>query len=162
MAYSLAIRDVWKRCDLTPLNRYKDGSRCLDGLAVLTTKCRDFLAIIQYILTFFSAKNHMVLFGCFERIIVYTAPGRFRPNVIVALNATNHERTTLYHTTHITVQTVVAMLEKVGKRSAGLPIHIFMDNARYQQGHTRFFGSKSIPKVPDDPSFSTLSPYIRI
>ena len=33
---------------------------------------------------------------------------------------------------YITAQTVVDMLEKVGKRYAGLPIHIFLDNARYQ------------------------------
>ena len=48
-AYSLAIRKGWKRRDLTPLNRYKDGSHCRevsifrDGFAILTTKCRDFL-----------------------------------------------------------------------------------------------------------------------
>ena len=64
MAYSLAIREGWKRRDLTPMNRYKDGSQCRevsifrDGLAILTTKCRDFLNFIQYILAFFSAKNH--------------------------------------------------------------------------------------------------------
>jgi len=69
---------------------------------------------------------------CFERIFVKTAPGRFRLNVIGALNATTHELTALYNTTYITAQTVVAMLEKVGKRYAGLPIHIFLDNARYQ------------------------------
>ncbi|MFZ4560791.1 MAG: hypothetical protein ACOYOD_11400 [Saprospiraceae bacterium] len=60
----LSIRKGWKRRDLTPLNRYKDGSHCRevsifrDGLAILTTKCRDFLSFIQYILAFFSAKNH--------------------------------------------------------------------------------------------------------
>ena len=64
MAYSLAIREGWKRRDLTPMNRYKDGSYCRevsifrDGLTVLTTKCRDFLNFIPYILAFFSAKNH--------------------------------------------------------------------------------------------------------
>ncbi len=44
--------------------RYKDGSQCRevsifrDGLAILTTKCRDFLNFIQYTMAFFSAKNH--------------------------------------------------------------------------------------------------------
>ena len=64
MAYSLAIREGWKRRDLTPLNHYKDGFKCRqvsifrDGLAILTAKCRDLQTFIEYILTFFSAKNH--------------------------------------------------------------------------------------------------------
>jgi hypothetical protein len=64
MAYSLAIREGWERRDLTPLNRCKDGSHCREvsifrnDLAILTTQYRNFLAFIQYILAFFSAKNH--------------------------------------------------------------------------------------------------------
>ena len=72
------------------------------------------------------------LVWCFERTFVKTASGRFRLNVIGAINATTHELTTLYNTTYITAQTVVAMLEQIGQRYAGLPIHIFLDNARYQ------------------------------
>ena len=63
----------------------------------------------------FTQSAFMVLFGCFERIFVKTAPGRFRLNVIGALNATTHEMTALYNNTYITAQTVVAMLEKVAK-----------------------------------------------
>lgn len=64
LAYTLAIREGWKRRHLIPENTYKDQSTSRqvsifrDGLTVLTTKCCNFLEFIQYILSFFSAKNH--------------------------------------------------------------------------------------------------------
>lgn len=70
---------------------------------------------------------------CFEREFVKTAPGRFRLNVIGAINATSKELTALYNTTYITATTVVELLERIAQQYAGLPIHIFLDNARYQQ-----------------------------
>jgi transposase len=69
---------------------------------------------------------------CFERTFVKTAPGRFRLNVIGAVHATSKELTALYNTTYITAGTVVELLERIAKLYAGLPIHIFLDNARYQ------------------------------
>jgi transposase len=69
---------------------------------------------------------------CFERTFVKTAPGRFRLNVIGAINATSKELTALYNTTYITATTVVELLEGIAEQYAGLPIHIFLDNARYQ------------------------------
>ena len=40
--------------------------------------------------------------------------------------------TALYNTTYITADTVVALLERIAKEYKGRPIHIFLDNARYQ------------------------------
>lgn len=88
---------------------------------------------------FFMDSVHFVLAAfvaivwCFERTFVKTAPGRFRLNVIGAIHATSKELTALYNTTYITAETVVALLEEIAKRYAGLPIHIFLDNARYQR-----------------------------
>ena len=64
LAYTLAVREGLKRQNRTPHNIRKDGSSSpevsvfRDGLAILTTKCHDFIDFIQYILSFFSAKNH--------------------------------------------------------------------------------------------------------
>ena len=73
---------------------------------------------------------------CFERVFVKTAPGRFRLNVIGAIHATTKELTALYNTTYITADTVVQLLEEIAIQYAGLPIHIILDNARYQ--HCQF------------------------
>lgn len=73
---------------------------------------------------------------CFERVFVKTAPGRFRLNVIGVIHAASKELTALYNTTYINSNTVVELLEKIALKYAGLPIHIILDNARYQ--HCQF------------------------
>ena len=73
---------------------------------------------------------------CFERVFVKTAPGRFRINVIGAIHATSQKFTALYNTTYINAYTVVQLLERIARQYAGLPIHIILDNARYQ--HCQF------------------------
>lgn len=67
-----------------------------------------------------------------QRVFVKTAPGRFRLNIIGAIHATSRELTALYNTTYITATTVVELLEKIAHEYAGKPIHIILDNARYQ------------------------------
>jgi transposase len=69
---------------------------------------------------------------CFGRMFVKTAPGRFRLNVIGAIHATTHKLTALYNDTYINADTVVQLLERIAKQYVGLPIHIILDNARYQ------------------------------
>ena len=69
---------------------------------------------------------------CFERTFVKTAPGRFRLNVLGAIHATTKGLTALYNTTYITAETVVRLLEQIAVDYAGAPIHIILDNARYQ------------------------------
>lgn len=73
---------------------------------------------------------------CFERVFVKTAPGRFRVNVIGAIHATSQQLTALYNTGYITATTVVELLEKLAQKYADRPIHIILDNARYQ--HCQF------------------------
>lgn len=69
---------------------------------------------------------------CFERVFVKTAPGRFRLNVIGAIHATSQQLTALYNTGYITATTVVELLEDLAQQYADRPIHIILDNARYQ------------------------------
>lgn len=69
---------------------------------------------------------------CFERVFVKSAPGRFRLNVIGAIHATTHQLTALYNDSYINADTVVELLERIAKQYAGKPIHIVLDNARYQ------------------------------
>lgn len=91
---------------------------------------------------FFLDSAHFVLAAfvalvwSFERVFVKTAPGRFRLNVIGAIHATTQEFTALYNDTYITADTVVQLLDRIAGRYAGLPIHIILDNARYQ--HCQF------------------------
>jgi len=73
---------------------------------------------------------------CFERVFVKTAPGRFRLNVIGAIHATSQELTALYNTTYITATTVVELLEDIAHKYTDRPIHIILDNAKYQ--HCQF------------------------
>lgn len=86
-----------------------------------------FMDSVHFVLAAFVA-----IIWCFERKFVKTSPGRFRLNVIGAIHATTKELTALYNTTYITAETVVELLEKIAKAYAGRPIHIFLDNARYQ------------------------------
>lgn len=87
---------------------------------------------------FFLDSVHFVLAAfvsviwCFERVFVKTAPGRFRLNVIGAIHATTQELTALYNDTYITADTVVQLLERIATYYVGKPIHIVLDNARYQ------------------------------
>lgn len=90
-----------------------------------------FLDSVHFVLAAFVA-----IVWCFERVFVKTAPGRFRLNVIGAIHATSKELTALYNTTYVTADTVVQLLEEIALRYAGLPIHIILDNARYQ--HCQF------------------------
>ena len=69
---------------------------------------------------------------CFERVFVKSAPGRFRLNVIGAIHATTHQLTALYNDSYINADTVVQLLERIAKQYAAKPIHIVLDNARYQ------------------------------
>jgi transposase len=48
------------------------------------------------------------------------------------LNAISHELVTITNETYITAQSVCALLEKIAQLYVGLPITIFLDNARYQ------------------------------
>ncbi|MBX2930112.1 MAG: IS630 family transposase, partial [Saprospiraceae bacterium] len=89
-----------------------------------------FMDGVHFVLAAFVA-----LVWCFERVFVKTAPGRFRLNVLGAIHATSLQLTAVYNDTYITASTVVELLERIARQYAGLPIHIILDNARYQHCH---------------------------
>jgi transposase len=90
-----------------------------------------FLDSVHFVLAAFVA-----IVWCFERVFVKTAPGRFRLNVIGAIHATSHELTALYNDTYICANTVVQLLELIAQHYKDRPVHIVLDNARYQ--HCQF------------------------
>lgn len=67
------------------------------------------------------------------RIFIPAPSGRQRFNVLGALNAITHEMITVTNDTYITSQSVSALLEKIAALYTGIPISIFLDNARYQR-----------------------------
>lgn len=67
------------------------------------------------------------------RVFIQAPSGRQRFNVLGALNAITHELATITNDTYITAESVCALLEKIAKLYVGIPISIFLDNARYQR-----------------------------
>ncbi len=67
------------------------------------------------------------------RIFIQAPSGRQRFNVLGALNAITHELVTVSNDTYITAETVCVLLQKLAALNLGVPITIFLDNARYQK-----------------------------
>ena len=67
------------------------------------------------------------------RIFIQAPSGRQRFNVLGARNTITHELITLTNDAYITAESVCALLEKVANLYVGIPISIFLDNARYQK-----------------------------
>jgi len=67
------------------------------------------------------------------RVFIQAPSGRQRFNVLGALNAITHELITITNDTYITAESVCALLEKIANLYVGIPISIFLDNARYQR-----------------------------
>jgi len=67
------------------------------------------------------------------RIFIPAPSGRQRFNVLGALNALTHELITVTNDTYITAETVCVLLEKLAALNLGIPISLFLDNARYQK-----------------------------
>ncbi len=65
-AYTLAIREGWKRRKRIAVQRYSDGTEApevsifREGLAILTAKCFRFIDFIQYVLSLLAPKNHAI------------------------------------------------------------------------------------------------------
>ena len=87
---------------------------------------------------FFVDASHFVLAAflgivwCFTRLFVQAPSGRQRFNVLGALNAVTKEIVTGTNDTYITALEVCQLLDKLAALKLGLPITIFLDNARYQ------------------------------
>lgn len=67
------------------------------------------------------------------RLFVQAPAGRQRFNVLGALNAITHELVTVTNDSYITATAVCALLEKLAALQLGVPITVFLDNARYQK-----------------------------
>ena len=67
------------------------------------------------------------------RVFIQAPSGRQRFNVLGALNATTHELLTITNDTYITAESVCLLLDKIARRYVGIPITLFLDNARYQR-----------------------------
>jgi transposase len=67
------------------------------------------------------------------RVFIRAPAGRQRFNVLGALNALTHELLTVANDTYITAQTVCDLLHKLAALHLGVPLTVFLDNARYQK-----------------------------
>jgi len=67
------------------------------------------------------------------RMFIRAPSGRQRFNVLGALNAITHEMVMITNDAYITAQSVCELLEKIATLYVGIPITIFLDNARYQK-----------------------------
>ena len=67
------------------------------------------------------------------RVFIQAPSGRQRFNVLGALNAITHELIIITNDAYITAESVCALLEKLATLYVGIPISIFLDNARYQK-----------------------------
>lgn len=69
----------------------------------------------------------------FVRLFIKAPAGRQRFNVLGALNAITHELVTVTNTTYINAESVCALLRQLAALNLGVPITLFLDNARYQK-----------------------------
>jgi len=67
------------------------------------------------------------------RVFIPAPAGRQRFNVLAALNAITHELIMVTNTTYITSIQVCELLQQLAALQLGLPITLFLDNARYQK-----------------------------
>jgi len=87
---------------------------------------------------FFVDAAHFVLapflgfLWCVARVFIQAPAGRQRFNVLGALNAITHELVTVTNDAYITAETVCQLLRQLAALNLGVPITVFLDNARYQ------------------------------
>jgi transposase len=70
---------------------------------------------------------------CFNRIFIQSNSGRFRWNVLGALDAVSLKVHTFCNDSYITSTTVCLFLEQLRTYYGNMPITIFLDNAKYQR-----------------------------
>lgn len=69
----------------------------------------------------------------FVRLFIQAPAGRQRFNVLGALNAITHELVSVVNDTYINSESVCELLRKLAALNLGIPITVFLDNARYQK-----------------------------
>ena len=67
------------------------------------------------------------------RVFIQAPAGRQRFNVLGALNAITHDLITVTNEAYITAESVCTLLDKLDALKLGMPITLFLDNARYQR-----------------------------
>jgi len=67
-----------------------------------------------------------------SRIFIQAPAGRQRFNVLGAINAITQELVTVTNDAYINAESVCALLDKLHNLNLGVPITLFLDNARYQ------------------------------
>ena len=67
------------------------------------------------------------------RVFIQAPSGRQRFNVLGALNAITHELITVTNDTYITSTEVCQLLHQLAALNLGVPVTLFLDNARYQR-----------------------------
>lgn len=67
------------------------------------------------------------------RMFIRAPAGRQRFNVLGALNAITHELVSVTNDTYITANEVCDLLRLLAAKNMGIPITLFLDNARYQK-----------------------------
>lgn len=67
------------------------------------------------------------------RLFIRAPAGRQRFNILGALNAITHELISVTNDNYITSQEVCELLHKLTALHLGVPITLFLDNARYQK-----------------------------
>lgn len=88
---------------------------------------------------FFMDASHFVLapflgfLWCFTRVFIQAPAGRQRFNVLGALNAITHELIIVTNDTYINAESVCELLRKLADLHLGMPMTIFLDNAKYQK-----------------------------
>lgn len=70
---------------------------------------------------------------CFSRLFVKAPSGRNRFNILGAINAISHELLTVTNESYINAQSICELLGKISHANLGIPITLFLDNARYQK-----------------------------
>ena len=70
---------------------------------------------------------------CFCRVFLRSSAGRQRYNVLGAINAVDHQLTTVTNETYINRFSVCDLMEKIVNSHSDIPITLVLDNARYQR-----------------------------
>ena len=78
---------------------------------------------------------HFVMVWCFTRLLLPSASGRKRHNVLGAFDSITHEAITVTNDTYINQWVFGEFLDKIADAYAGTgrPITLVLDNARYQK-----------------------------
>ena len=116
---------------------------------------------------FVMGNMHLGYIWCRFRRFVETFTGRVRYNVLGALNFVTKEMTTITNDSYITATQVVELLDKLAHQYAGLPIYLFLDNAKYQrcklvQQHAKALGVNLLYLPPYSPNLNLIERFWKL